>query len=292
MRCPTTATPRSFSTIRPDRRQVVIALVVTAEGFPMAHEVLDCNTSDKAMLAPFQETIQSMCGRARRVWVMDRGIPSEATLATMRAEGEGYLVGTPKSTLNKLERQLVGLAWEQVHSGMKVRLLERDGELFVQASSRDRQLKETAIRRRKLKRLVHGLDRLKGNPPGRHALLRRVAVLQKEAGRVRAFVTTTEPKPTEPVNRSTFRCAFDRRGWNASLDRDGSYVLRARPFPGPTSPKGWTSGPPYCGSGTCNWSASRRRSGRSSPTWTCGRSTTSSSTGLRPTSSSRSSATA
>jgi hypothetical protein len=206
---------------------VVIALVVTAEGFPMAHEVLDCNTSDKAMLAPFQETIQSMCGRARRVWVMDRGIPTEATLATMRAEGVGYLVGTPKSTLNKLERQLVGLPWEQVHAGMKVRLLERDGELFAQASSRDRQRKETAIRRRKLKRLVHGLNRLKRNPPNRDALLRRVAVLRKEAGRVRAFVTVTEPKPAEPVNRSTFRCAFDRQGWNASLDRDGSYILRA-----------------------------------------------------------------
>ena len=211
---------------RPDCRQVVIALVVTTGGLPMAYEVLDGNTSDKTTLAMFLAKIQSMYGKARRVWAMDRGIPTEATLAKMRDEGVGYLVGTPKSMLSKLEKQLIELPWEQVHTGMKVRLLQQDGELFVQASSRNRQLKETAIRRRKLKRLIHGLNKLKHKPPHRDTLLKRVAVLQKEAGRVKSFVTIIEPGPTEPVNRSTFVCTFDKAAWKTSLEKDGSYILR------------------------------------------------------------------
>ena len=228
---------------RPDCRQVVIALVVTTEGLPMAYEVLDGNRADKTTLAMFLQKIQSMYGTARRVWVMDRGIPttrlsspkSEATLAKMRDEGVGYLVGTPRSMLGKLESQLIELPWEQVHTGMKVRLLQQDGELFVQASSRQRQLKETAMRRgsawltgaRKLKRLIHGLNRLKHKPPKRDTLLKKVAVLQKDAGRVKAFVTVIEPGPTEPVNRSTFVCTFDKAAWKASLEKDGTYILRA-----------------------------------------------------------------
>jgi hypothetical protein len=89
---------------RGDCRQVVIALVVTPDGLPLAYEVLAGNTTDKTTLRQFLAKIERMYGRARRTWVMDRGIPTEATLAEMRQAGTQYLVGTPRSMLGKLDQ--------------------------------------------------------------------------------------------------------------------------------------------------------------------------------------------
>jgi transposase len=211
---------------RPDCRQVVIALVVTTDGLPLAYEVLAGNTSDKTTLRLFLEKIQSMYGRARRVWVMDRGIPTETTLRQMRTDGVAYLVGTPKALLSKLEKDLIAKPWEIVHEEMSVKLMERDDELYVQARSEQRRKKENAMRRRKLKKLVHGLNRLKHRPPKRDQLLERVAVLRKEAGRIASFIAIRKPAADEPVNRATFRCTFDRAAWKLALDRDGCYILR------------------------------------------------------------------
>jgi len=159
---------------------------------------------------------------------MDRGIPTEATLERMRAEEVAYLVGTPRHLLSKLEKDLIGKPWEQMREGMSVKLLERDGELYVQARSSQRQKKENAMRRRKLRALVHGLNRLKRNVKiKRDELIRKVAVLRKEAGRVASFVKVAEPGHNETVNRNTFVCTFDRGGWKTATDRDGCYILRA-----------------------------------------------------------------
>jgi transposase len=213
---------------RGDCRQVVIALVVTVDGLPLAYEVLAGNTADKTTLRAFLAKIEGMYGKARRVWVMDRGIPTEATLAEMRSEKVAYLVGTPKATLRKLEQQLVEKPWQTVHEGMKVRLLEQDQEMYIEAASASRQSKENAMRRRKLQRLVHGLNRLKRRANlTRDQVLRRVAVLKKEAGRVASFVTVREPAAGEPVTRRTFVCRFERAAWRAAWDRDGHYILRA-----------------------------------------------------------------
>ena len=220
---------------RPDCRQVVIALVVTTDGLPLAYEVFSGNTTDKATLKEFLEKIEKLYGKARRLWVMDRGIPTQATLAQMRADGVAYLVGTPKSLLSKLEQELLAKPWEQVHEGMAVKCLEKEGEWYVQARSDDRQKKETALRRRKLKALVHGLNRLKRRAGGgkgrqkisRDQLLKRVAILRKDAGRVAGLVQVREPVPGEPVNRATFVCTFRRAAWRQSLTRDGCYLLRA-----------------------------------------------------------------
>jgi hypothetical protein len=108
---------------------------------------------------------------------MDRGVPTEQTLEDMREEGVAYLVGTPRSQLNKLEQEFVDRPWEQVHQGVQVKLLEQEHELYVLARSRDRRSKEEAIRRRKLKRLLHGLNRLKRRVVTRDTLLKKVAVL-------------------------------------------------------------------------------------------------------------------
>lgn len=228
---------------RPDCRQVVIALVVTTDGLPLAYEVFSGNTTDKTTLKEFLEKIEKLYGKARRVWVMDRGVPTQATLADMWADAVAYLVGTPKSLLPKLEQELLAKPWESVHAGMAVKFLEKEGELYVQAKSDDRQKKETAMRRRKLKLLVHGLNRLKRRAdaaqgvPGksgkrkqkisRDQLLKRVAVLRQAAGRVAGFLQVREPAPGESVNRTTFVCTFRSAAWRQSLARDGCYLLRA-----------------------------------------------------------------
>ena len=121
---------------RGDCRQVVIALVVSTDGFPLAYEVLAGNTLDHSTLAEFLKKIEALYGKARRVWVMDRGIPTKATLQRMRQEGIGYLVGTPRHLLGALAKDLLETSWQEVHEGMRVKLLEKEGELYVLAQSR------------------------------------------------------------------------------------------------------------------------------------------------------------
>lgn len=212
---------------RPDCRQVVIALIVTTDGLPLAYEVFPGNQLDKTTLKPFLDKITKMYGKARRVWVMDRGIPTKQTLEQMREEGVAYLVGTPRSLLGKLEQEWVDRPWEKVHDGVQVKLLGQDNEIYVLARSADRRNKETAIRRRKLKQLIHGLNRLRRRKITRDTLLKKVAVLERDAGRVARFVKIREPNIGEPVNRETFVCTFDRLAWNNALERDGCYILRA-----------------------------------------------------------------
>jgi transposase len=213
---------------RPDCRQVVIALVVTTDGLPLAYEVLAGNTADKTTLKIFLSKIEAQYGKARRVWVMDRGVPTEATLEQMRADDVAYLVGTPRHLLSKLEKDLIDKPWERVHEGMAVKLLEQEDELYVQAKSSQRQKKENAMRRRNLKTLVNGLNRLKRRKNlTRDHLLERVAVLRKEAGRVASLIDIRKPLEGEPVNRKTFTCTFNRSAWKQAMERDGCYILRA-----------------------------------------------------------------
>lgn len=211
---------------RPDCRQVVIALVVTPDGLPLAHEVMPGNTSDKTTLKGFLARIESLYGKANRTWVMDRGIPTEDVLAQMRAEGIHYLVGTPKSRLSKLEQDFVEQPWSVVHDALHVKLIKCGQEVYVLARSEDRRHKERAIRRRKLQRLVRGLNRLKRRPGSRDDLLQKIGALKAEAGQVRQYVKIHLPKEGEPVTRDTFRCSFDGVGWRRSREREGAYLLR------------------------------------------------------------------
>jgi len=140
---------------RPDCVQVVIALIVTPDGFPLAYEVLPGNTSDKTTLRDFLQKIETQYGKAQRIWVCDRGIPTEPVLREMRQSEPPvcYLVGTPKGRLTKLEKRLLELPWQTVREGVDVKLLpqDEDQELYVLARSHARINKERAIRRRKLK---------------------------------------------------------------------------------------------------------------------------------------------
>ena len=126
---------------RPDCPQVVIALVVTPDGLPLAYEVLPGNTADCTTLRMFLARIERQYGRARRVWVMDRGIPTDAVLAEMRSSDPPvqYLVGTPKGRLSRLEKQLLAKPWQEARPGVSVKLLAEDDELYVRRERRSRQ---------------------------------------------------------------------------------------------------------------------------------------------------------
>ncbi len=146
---------------RSDCVQVVIALIVTPEGFPLAYEVLPGNTADKTTLKAFLAKIEDQYGQADRIWVMDRGIPTEETLEQMRQSTPpvSYLVGTPKGRLSKLEESLAQQPWQQARPQVRVKLLPHEGETYVLAQSEDRVAKERSMRRRRLRKY---LDASKG----------------------------------------------------------------------------------------------------------------------------------
>jgi transposase len=212
---------------RPDCVQVVIALIVTPDGFPLAYEVMDGNTSEQKTLRPFLERIETTYGKARRVWVMDRGIPTEATLAHMRERGVSYLVGTPKGRIHKHEKKWLDLPWQQVRDSVQVKLYEHDRELYVLARSDGRQAKEIAIRRKRLVRLLRKLRAMRRSLPSRDQLLLRVGAAKKEAGRSFGFVKLVLPAAGQPVTRGSFQFRVDKDKLRQSEYRDGHYLLRS-----------------------------------------------------------------
>jgi transposase len=213
---------------RPDCKQVVVALVITPEGFPLAYEVMDRNTSDKTTLRGFLKKIEDLYGKARRVWLMDRGIPTEAVLEEMRiAEREMfYLVGTPRGRVSKYEKQWLDLPWRKVRDSVEVKLFSQDGELYVLAKSEGRQAKEIAIRRKKLARLMRKLRAMRRSCPKRDQLLMRVGAAKTEAGRAFGYVKINLPKAGEEVTRETFTFQVDKVKLKAAQLRDGHYLLR------------------------------------------------------------------
>jgi Transposase DDE domain len=209
--------------------QVVIALVVTPEGFPLAYEVMDGNTSDRTTLREFLRKIEDQYGRARRVWIMDRGIPTEEVLAEMRASETPihYLLGTPKGRLSKFENKLLSLPWEKVRDSLNVKLLEQDGELYVLASSSDRRAKERGIRRRKLKRYWRRLHELQRQRLDRDELLMKLGAAKKDAGNSARLVEVYLPAQGEPVTPETFRFQLLKKKLRVACRREGQYLLRS-----------------------------------------------------------------
>ena len=213
---------------RPDCKQVVVALVITPEGFPLAYEVMDGNTSDKTTLRGFLKKIEGLYGKARRVWLMDRGIPTEAVLAEMRASEQEmfYLVGTPRGRVSKYEKHWLDLPWRKVRDSVEVKLFSQDGELYVLAKSEGRQAKEIAIRRKKLARLMRKLRAMRRSCPKRDQLLMRVGAAKTEAGRAFGFVKINLPKTGQEVTRETFTFQVDKAKLKDAQLRDGHYLLR------------------------------------------------------------------
>jgi len=212
---------------RGDCTQVVIALIVTPEGFPLTYEVMPGNTSDASTLEDFLERIQQLYGKVNRTWIMDRGIPTEDSLEKMREQGVSYLVGTPKGRLTKLEASFLERSWEQARDEVAVKL-HRDGdELYILVKSEKRVCKEQAMRRRRLKKYWKRLVALSQMNLKRDALLMKVGAAKQQAGRTAGLVKIKFPKSGEPVNASTFRFEIHKEKMRAWRRKEGKYLLRS-----------------------------------------------------------------
>ena len=166
--------------------QVVIALIVTPEGFPLTYEVMPGNTAERTTPAAFLEKIERQYGRSERIWITDRGIPTEETLASMR-EGDApvrCLVGTPKGRLTRLEKAFLDRPWQEVRQSVDVKLLVEDGELYVLVRSERRLLKERGMRRRRLNKLWRRLGELQRQSNSRDQLMLKLGAAKKEAGHI------------------------------------------------------------------------------------------------------------
>lgn len=208
---------------RSDCVQVVIALIVTPQGFPLAYEVLAGNTSDKTTLREFLQKIEKQYGKAERIWLMDRGIPTEKVLAEMRQAEPPikYLVGTPKGRLTRLEKALVDKPWHSARPGVKVKLLAQESELYVLAESRDRVAKERSMRRRQLKWLWVRLKQLCAMTLRREDLLMKLGAAKQKAPSAWRLI---EIEVAEYKASFTYR--LHREKLRRARRREGRYLLR------------------------------------------------------------------
>lgn len=203
--------------------QVVIGLIVTPEGFPLAYEVMSGNTADKTTLRDFLQKIEVQYGKAQRIWIMDRGIPTEDVLEEMRKHDPPvyYLVGTPKGRLSRYEKSLTEQPWQKVRDGVDVKLLPQDNEVYILAQSRDRILKERSMRRRQLKRLWARLHELKRMSLNRDDLLLKLGAAKQQSPSAWRLVQVDIPQKDEEL-----RFSLRKDKLRAIRLREGRYLLR------------------------------------------------------------------
>ena len=208
---------------RSDCVQVVIALIVTPQGFPLAYEVLAGNTKDSTTLKEFLDKIEKQYGKAERIWLMDRGIPTEKVLEQMRQSDPPvkYLVGTPKGRLSRLEKQLLDKPWHQARPGVEVKLLAQQDELYVLAQSADRVHKERSMRRRQLKWLWARLKQLSTMKLKREELLMKLGAAKQKSPSAWRLVQVEVDK-----DKAAFTYRLDREKLRRQRRREGRYLLR------------------------------------------------------------------
>ena len=217
---------RRFGYSRDKRRdcvQVIIALIVTPQGFPLAYEVLAGNTKDNSTLKEFLDKIEKQYGKAERIWLMDRGIPTEKVLEQMRQSDPPvkYLVGTPKGRLSRLEKQLLDKPWHQARPGVEVKLLAQDDELYVLAQSADRVNKERSMRRRQLKWLWARLKQLSTMKLKREELLMKLGAAKQKTPSAWRLVQVEVDK-----DKAAFTYRLNRDKLRRQRRREGRYLLR------------------------------------------------------------------
>jgi Transposase DDE domain len=208
---------------RSDCVQVVIALMVTPQGFPLAYEVLAGNTSDKTTLREFLHKIEAQYGKAERIWLMDRGIPTQEVLQEMRQSNPPikYLVGTPKGRLTRLEKQLLDKPWHSARPGVKVKLLTQQSELYVLARSNDRIAKERSMRRRQLKWLWARLKQLGAMTLTREDLLMKLGAAKQKTPSAWRLVQIEVAE-----HKASFTYRLNREKLRSVRRREGQYLLR------------------------------------------------------------------
>jgi transposase len=215
---------------RPDCKQVVIALIVNVEGFPLSYETLDGDRSDVTTLEVLMRMVERKYGQARRVWVFDRGIVSEANLEALRQRGGQYLVGTPRSKLKEFEKALLEGDWKQIREEVEVKLvsLPAGTETYVLCRSTSRREKEKAIRRRFSQRLEQALGRLhrrvaQGRLKDQTKIQQALARLRARHSRVADLyqMSLVEREGTLQVE---WQLLQERQAWRQA--REGAYLLR------------------------------------------------------------------
>jgi transposase len=208
---------------RSDCVQVVIALIVTPQGFPLAYEVLAGNRSDKTTLREFLHKIETQYGKAERIWLMDRGIPTEQVLEEMRHSDPPikYLVGTPKGRLTRLEKQLLDKPWQSARPGVKVKLLPQENQLYVLAESNDRVAKERSMRRRQLKWLWTRLKQLSAMTLTREDLLMKLGAAKQKTPSAWRLLQIEVAQ-----HKASFTYRLNKEKLRSVRRREGRYLLR------------------------------------------------------------------
>jgi transposase len=209
---------------RPDCAQLVIAIVVTPEGFPLSYEVFDGNRTDVTTLEAMLDQVEARHGRARRIWVFDRGIVSEANLQRLRERGGQYVVGTPRRRLEAYEKELLEGSWQQINESVQVQLIPQEQETYVLARSVDRARKEEAMRWRQIRGLMRDLVKLRrsmrrGILVDPDKVLMRLGRFSVRWPRAWHFVSTQ-------WEEGKLSWLWDRQALRLAQHRDGAYLLR------------------------------------------------------------------
>jgi transposase len=215
---------------RGDRKQIVLALIVTREGFPLAHLTLAGNTQDLQTVEAVVTTIEARFGRSQRVWVMDRGMISKEALKFLGRSGRRYLLATRRGELGSFAKQLRSRGWQRLKDNpeVEVKLLKRKRVHYLLARSRPRRQKERAIRRRQRRGLARALKKLRdriegGRLKNRDKILESVGRLKGRFPKARPFVTISVAK-SAPVKLSW---TWLREKFRTALAGDGAYLLRS-----------------------------------------------------------------
>jgi transposase len=220
---------------RGDCRQIVLALIVTRDGFPLAHETLAGNTKDVQTVRRIVSAVEKRFGQSQRVWVMDRGMISDDTLTFLNEANRRYLLATRRHELTQFQAELQQPGWQKLpeHPGVAVKALTRDDVHYLLARSGERRKKERAIRRRQRRRMMKDLRRLRdrvaqGRLKKRDKILEAVGRIKAAAPKARKYI------PVTVETSGHVRWTFQVEAFRAALLRDGAYLLRS-------NQGGWTA---------------------------------------------------
>jgi transposase len=215
---------------RPDCAQMVIALIVNSEGFPFSYETFAGNRADVSTMETILRMVERKYGKARRIWVMDRGIVSEENLQAIRKRGGQYLVGTPRSQMKRFEAELLQDNWTQVRPEVEVKqvAIPQGNETYILCRTAGRKQKEKAIRNRFSLRMEDALRRLDkaitgGRLKDRNKMERRLGRIQAQHSRVNDLFEVTLRDMPEGV-RLFWEMKEEQKAWREL--REGTYMLR------------------------------------------------------------------
>jgi transposase len=210
---------------RPDCKQLVLALIVTPEGFPLTYEVFAGNRRDCTTLDEIIAAVEQKHGKAQRVWVFDRGVVSEENLEKLRARGAAYLVGTPKAKLADYEQRLLEGTWTQVSTQVEVQLIAATDEVYVLCRSAGRRAKERAMRWRRLRGLIGDLRALRRAL--REGQLKEPALIQRRLGRLQERHPQVWKWVRVKLEGARLSWTWDRDKARRAIRAEGAYLLRA-----------------------------------------------------------------